>query len=398
MNSRISCKGIPSCTRCGGSASISPNCRLEQISCRSASNTAMPCRTWFSAVCRISRLKCSAAWESSSSLSAAFAETVRLRSSSDITRRDEAAPIDGRDQVLGMLQQFEIGRRRRFERAGMLGCESLEGVAGALGTEILRHRALDILNRDGGAPAPEGRRDRGEGVRHEQVGLQALDRRRRACERHDDVSQDVERQAPQHAVQQRRQIGAEQRLRPQRLDAERAMLQQQQAGCAVFKEARQEQRVDPHGNADQHAADGAARGRLPPEQSAEERRRKLGDRRERQQADRRQLGVAERAVVEIRHHHDGEDRKAAHRSRKSPKSFLRGAGFRAPLQHQRYHDVVGNHDRQRDAFHDHHRGRRRQAADEDDHAEQGCVRLDRQRQHEHVGCRRRRTERSRGPR
>ncbi len=94
MNSRISCNGIPSCTRCGGSARISPNCRFEQISCKSASNTAMPWRTWFSAVCRISRLKCSAAWESSSSLSAALAETVRLRSNSDITRREEAAPIE----------------------------------------------------------------------------------------------------------------------------------------------------------------------------------------------------------------------------------------------------------------------------------------------------------------
>ena len=94
MNSRISCSGMPSCTRCGGSPRRSPNCRFEQISCRSASNTAMPWRTWFSAVCRISRLKCSAAWESSSSFSAVLAETVRLRNSSDITRREEAAPIE----------------------------------------------------------------------------------------------------------------------------------------------------------------------------------------------------------------------------------------------------------------------------------------------------------------
>ena len=75
-------------------ARISPNWAFEQISCKSASNTAMPWRTWFSAVCKISRLKCSAAWESSSSFSAALAETVRLRSNSDITRREEAAPIE----------------------------------------------------------------------------------------------------------------------------------------------------------------------------------------------------------------------------------------------------------------------------------------------------------------
>src|SRR5260370_932031 len=94
MNSRISRSGIPICTRCGGSPRISPNCRFEQISCKSASNTAMPCRTWLSAVCNISRLKCNAAWESSSSLRAALAETVRLRSNSDITRREDAAPIE----------------------------------------------------------------------------------------------------------------------------------------------------------------------------------------------------------------------------------------------------------------------------------------------------------------
>ena len=57
MNSRISRSGIPICTRCGGSSRISLNCRFEQISCKSGSKTAMPCRTWFSAVCNISRLK-----------------------------------------------------------------------------------------------------------------------------------------------------------------------------------------------------------------------------------------------------------------------------------------------------------------------------------------------------
>ncbi len=54
----------------------------------------MPWRTWLSAVCRISRLKCSAAWESSSSFSAALADTVRRCNSSDITSREDAAPIE----------------------------------------------------------------------------------------------------------------------------------------------------------------------------------------------------------------------------------------------------------------------------------------------------------------
>ncbi len=71
-------------------------------------------------------------------------------------------------------------------------------------------------------------------------------------------------------------------------------------------------------------------------------------------------------------------------SRKSPKSFWRAARLRSSLQHQRHHDVVRDHDRKRDAFHDHHGGGRRQASDKDGDAEQGRISLHRQRQHIHV--------------
>ena len=302
-------------------------------------------------------------------------------------------PDRGGDQAFGVLQQFEVGRYRRIEARGWLGGKGLEGMLGALGAEILRHRALDILHRDRGAPAPEGRRDRRQRVRHEQIGLQPLDRRRLPRQRHHDVGQDVERERPQDAMQQRRQVGAEQRLRPQRLDAERPVLQQQQARGGGLEETRQEQRVDPHRDADQHAAHGAARGRLPPEQAAEEGRRQLRDGRERQQADRRQLGVAERAIVEIGHHHDGEDRKAPHLEQEVAEILLAVAGLRAALQHQRHHDVVGDHDRQRDAFDDHHRGRGRQAADEDGDAEQRRIGLRSAAPARTCRCRRRRTGR-----
>ena len=138
----------------------------------------------------------------------------------------------------------------------------------------------------------------------------------------------IERQRPQHAVQQRRQIGAEQRLRTQRLDAERAVLQKHQPCGVAVEETRQEQRIDPHRKADQHAGHGAARGGAPPEQAAEKRRRELRDRRKRQQADRRELGVAERAIIEIGHHHDGEDRKAAYPQQEAAE-ILALARFRA---------------------------------------------------------------------
>ena len=287
--------------------------------------------------------------------------------------------------MLGMLQQFEVGGRGRVERGVAGDREGLERMTGAIGAEILRHRALHVLHGHRGAPAPECRGHRRQRARRKQVGLQPFDRGRLARHRQHDIGQQVERQRPQHAVQQRRQVGAEQGARTQRLDAERTVLQQQHAGGIAFEEARQEQRVDPDRDADQHAAHGAPRGGAAPEQAAEERRRQLRDRREGQQADRRQLGVAERAIVEIRHHHDGENRKAADPEQEVAEILLAGAGFAASLQHQRHHDVVRDHDRQRDAFHDHHGGGRRQAADEDDDAEHGRIGLHRQRQHVHVG-------------
>ena len=157
-----------------------------------------------------------------------------------------------------------------------------------------------------------------------------------------------------------------------------------QAGGITLQEARQEQRIGPHRKADQHAGHGAAGGSLAPEQAAEEGRRQLGKRCERQQADRRQLRIAERAIVEIRHHHDGEDRKAPDPEQEVAEILAAVARRGAALQHQRQDDVVGDHDGERDAFHDHHRGRGRQAADEDGNAEQRGIRLDRQRQYVHV--------------
>ena len=180
-------------------------------------------------------------------------------------------PDRRRDQMLGMLQQFEVGRRRRFQTRIVGGREGIERMPGALGAKILRHRALNVLNRHGGPPAPEGRRDRRERTGHEQVGLQPFDRGRLARQRQHDIGQKVERKRPEHAMQQRRQIGAEQGLRPQRLDAERAVLQQQQARGTAVEEARKKQRVDPHGAAGQHAA----RWRLARSRGARTGRRKM---------------------------------------------------------------------------------------------------------------------------
>ena len=191
--------------------------------------------------------------------------------------------------MLGVAQQLEIGRRAALQRDAV-GCrERLERGAGAVRAEILPDRVHQVLDRDRRAPAAEVRRGRRELLRHEQVGLQMLDRRRLPRERDDHIGGDIEHQAPQHAVHQRRQVEAEQRLRPQRRDAERALLQHLRADQRGIGEARQEQRVDPDQEADDHAGERAGRGAAAPEQSAEERRRELRDGRERQQADRGEL-------------------------------------------------------------------------------------------------------------
>ena len=136
-------------------------------------------------------------------------------------RRGDA---DGRgDQMLGVAQQLEIRRRAALQRDAVGGREGFERCAGAVGAEILADRAHQVFDRDRGAPAAEVRRSRRELLRHEQVGLQMLDRRRLPRERNDDIGGEIEHQAPQHAVHQRRQVEPEQRLRLQRRDPERTL-------------------------------------------------------------------------------------------------------------------------------------------------------------------------------
>ena len=183
-------------------------------------------------------------------------------------------------------------------------------------------------------------------------------------------------------MHQRRHLGAEQGLRPQRIDAERAMLQEHHSRAGAVDETRQEQCVRPHREADQHPAHGAARRRSSPDQPAKKRWSELGDGRERQQADGRQLGRPERAEVEIGHDHDGEDRNAADLQHEAAEILV--GDPRIARQDQRDDQIVRHHDRQRHAFDDDHGGRRRQAADENNDAEQRDLAFHRQGQHEHI--------------
>ena len=57
--------------------------------------------------------------------------------------------------MFGVLQQLEIRRRRRIQSDVAGDRKGFERVMGPIGAEILRHRALDVLHRHGGAPAAE---------------------------------------------------------------------------------------------------------------------------------------------------------------------------------------------------------------------------------------------------
>ena len=216
------------------------------------------------------------------------------------------------EHVLGVAHQAEIGLVLGIEADAVGGGEAFEGRARALLAEIARDRRGQFFHRHRGAPEPEARRDRRQIRRHEDVGLQPLDRRGRAPQRHADIGDDVDGQAPDHAVHQRRQIEAEQMLRPQRGDGPWPVGEDVLADEADIGKARQQQRIGPDRDAAGHAGDGAAGGAAAPDQTAEKRRRELGDGGEREQADRGKLGVARRAIIEVGEQDDAEDRQAAH--------------------------------------------------------------------------------------
>jgi len=116
-------------------------------------------------------------------------------------------------------------------------------------------------------------------------------------------------------------------------------MQQREAGGGRLQEARKKQRIDPRRAACQHAADGARAGGAAPEQAAEKRRRELRDRREDNRPMAARLGIAEPAIVEVGHRHDGENRNAADGEQEVAEILAARKRFAALLQHQRHHDI-----------------------------------------------------------
>ena len=144
------------------------------------------------------------------------------------------------EDMLGIAHQPEIGLVLGLEADAVRAGEAFEGVARALLAEVARDRGGEFLHRHRGAPEPEAGRDRREIRRHEDIGLQAFDRRGLVTQGEADIAQEIDREAPDHAVHQRRQLQPEQMLRAQHRQSPRPVGEDVLADDADVGECRQQ--------------------------------------------------------------------------------------------------------------------------------------------------------------
>ncbi len=107
---------------------------------------------------------------------------------------------------------------------------------------------------------------------------------------------------------------------------------------------------------------------------------------ERDQSDRNEgVGLAREPVVEVAEQQDANDGAAPDAEQQPGQVGALVQPQPAQAQQHRHHQVVAHHGRERDGLDDHHPGRGRQAADEDEQREQLLLLVHRQREHEGVG-------------
>ena len=184
-------------------------------------------------------------------------------------------------------------------------------------------------------------------------------------------------------------VEAEERVGPEKRQAERPVREPGRGEPAGRRERRQRQRVGPHREAAEQAGERAAAGAAAPEEAAEDRRRELGDGGERDQAERdqRARGV-DRQQVEEPQGLDAEDGDAARPQEARAEVGVRLFGAERRAQEEGQHEVVRHHGRERHGLDDHHAGRGRQAAEEDEERERVVPLGERQAEHEGVGIHR----------
>jgi len=181
------------------------------------------------------------------------------------------------------------------------------------------------------------------------------------------------------------QFHVEQHPGPEKIQAERALLDQALAHPAGIGEGRKQQRVAPDKGAGRESCHGTAGRGAFPHQGAKKGRGKLGHGGKGNQADLGQCGGrADHPVIAIgQHQHEGDgqppdgDQGLSH-------VMEEFRPFGALAEQQGHDEVVADHDGERDGFNHHHGGGGREAADEGHHGEEPALGADRQGKHEGV--------------
>ncbi len=197
----------------------------------------------------------------------------------------------------------------------------------------------------------------------------------RNADQQEGVDQDADDEALAYRIkfgQRRRQVGLQGR---------------QLAAIGALAQGRQQERVEPDDEAAGQARhDAVAVGALPVE-AEHDAGGEVGDGAETDQADRGERQVSrDDALVGVARHQDHDHGGAAHEHHERAHVARHARPPpRLPAQQVGHQQLVADHPRQRHAGHDHHRGRGRQAADEDEGRQPGLAVGERQLQHEEVG-------------
>ena len=211
---------------------------------------------------------------------------------------------------------------------------------------------------------------------HERTGLLAIAGDRPHQQRHADQQQRVNEDADHEALADGVEVGKGCR----QVGLERRHL----SGARGLVQCRQQERVEPDDEAAGQTRHDAVTMGTAPVEAEHEAGREVGHGAERDQADRGQRQVTrDDAFVGVARHENEHDCGPAYEH--DQRSHLaRGPGL---TSQQIGHDqLVADHPRQRHASHDHHRGRSRKPADENEGRQPAIAVGERQLQHEKVGA------------
>ena len=239
-----------------------------------------------------------------------------------------------------MVHQVGVGGER-FGRSRAAGASvGGERLLRAFRAEEAAHQQQQVVDR--GAAAPEVRaRGRWRVLESidEYSGLPVLGRIGPFDQRYADVAADVDEHAPEQAMSDVVQpLEPEQLLRLEEVGAEQPVREEGDRQPARLGERGQQQRISPDQEARRQAAErGSARTALP-EDAADDSRRKLRHRRERDQPNGNQgIGLPGQIEVEIAQHQDQHDRPATDAEQQPGEIASLGQPKRSQAQQHRHH-------------------------------------------------------------